>query len=192
MDFGFGFGIVSVYELRHIASFCDTQSLCRLSECSTQYHNCLRPYIADRYLDSLEHHNPMHPTSYTAARLQTAITLSDNKLLWLVSCEIDDAVALTLGKSLAHNQCAQILDMAFNQIGDAGAISLAEALKNNQSLQAIDLSHNQIGDEGALVLAETLRNIPTLVSLNLKDNLISERVSLALDAGRCRIHTDLH
>ena len=107
--------------------------------------------------------------------------LSQLDSLHLNICNIGDAGAIALARSLEINKTLKTLDLRDNDIGDHGTIALAEALRENQSLENIFLDGNHISDHGAIALATALRENRGLKKVFLDRNRISQHGVIALD-----------
>ena len=124
--------------------------------------------------------NPIGDIGATHIADTLATSLFTLKSLYLNICNIGDAGAIALAKSLKINKTLKTLDLRGNNIGDEGAIALAEALRENQSLEKIFLDGNHISDNGAIALAIAIRENRRLKEIFLDRNHISDDGAKAL------------
>ena len=131
-------------------------------------------------------------TAEIMTQVVDAVEAGGIQRLFLREYNMENKVAVTLGRLLCISNTIKVLDLSGNdgeneEGGHVGSITsvgmkfISAYLKlENPSLIYLNLSDNYIGEEGAKHLAEGLTNNSTLKSLYLKNSDIRPRGGLAL------------
>lgn len=96
------------------------------------------------------------------------------------SCNMGQAGAKALAKSLGKLKALRVFRLYNNNIGEDGARALAEALAALTTLERLNLESNGIGEAGAVALAEALPKLTSLQVLELESNGIGKAGARAL------------
>mmetsp|Transcript_39307 Transcript_39307/g.61263 ORF Transcript_39307/g.61263 Transcript_39307/m.61263 type:complete len:243 (-) Transcript_39307:307-1035(-) len=102
------------------------------------------------------------------------------KHLDLSSCEIKEAWAANLSKSLDSCSSLTLLNLRDNKIGPSGTEALSKVLRQNEGLTELNLSGNEIQPAGASALCHGLECSVLLKKLDLSFNSLFEEGCLAL------------
>ncbi|KAH6557862.1 hypothetical protein KP509_1Z089500 [Ceratopteris richardii] len=92
------------------------------------------------------------------------------RVLNYARCELDDARAKVLVRSLSSLPCIQKLNLAGNKLTSEGATSVLLWLQENTTLQELNLSDNYITESCSPILCSTISSHPCLEKLSLMGN----------------------
>lgn len=138
---------------------------------------------------------PLSPVPPSLRDICRRLSSDDDDLtsLDLAGCNIGNAGAVALGRSLEHNTNLESLSLSYNLISPVGAVPLLS--QGATRVRMLDLRYNSIGDDGADAIAQILPKNPNLQNLTLRNNFIgpvgAATIAEALETNETVEHLDL-